>query len=158
MSTSADPIPFDLPLAREAFGTAAELVGAATRRAADRLTADDLAALEALNAEYETALREGRIGDAIDHDTAFHRRFFVLADDPDLLVSGDLIMPRLRRMDLWLFTRMAFDPSQNSHPAILAALRAGDGEGAAALVEASFTDAGEALAAIVERSPGHAAR
>ena len=54
-------------------------------------------------------------------------------------------------MDLWLFTRKAFDAGQNTHPEILAALRAGDVETAATLVEASFTEAGEALAAIVER-------
>lgn len=151
MPTFTEPLPFDLPLAREAFGTAAHLHGAATRRAADRLTAEDLADLERMNAAYEAALGDGRIADAIAHDTAFHRRFFEIAGDPDLLISADLIMPRLRRMDLWLFTRMAFDPSRNSHPAILDALRAGDGARAAALVEASFTDAGEALAAIVER-------
>lgn len=151
MPMSTEPRPFDLPLAREAFGTAAHLHGAATRRAADRLTAEDLAGLEALDAAYEDALRDGRVADAIAHDTAFHRRFFEIAGDPDLLISADLIMPRLRRMDLWLFTRKAFDPSQSSHPGILAALRAGDGERAVALVEASFTDAGEALMAIVER-------
>jgi DNA-binding GntR family transcriptional regulator len=149
--TATEPIPFDLPLAREAFATAGHLQGAATRKAAAHVTAEDLDALEALNEDYEAALREGRVADAIAHDTAFHHRFFVLADDPDLLVSAALIMPRLSRMDLWLFTRKTFDPEQNSHPAILAALRAGDGETAAALVEASFTDAGEALAAIVER-------
>jgi DNA-binding GntR family transcriptional regulator len=146
-----EPIPFDLPLAREAFATAGHLCGAATRRAAEHVTEDDLVALEALNDQYEAALREGRVADAIAADTAFHHRFFELSDDPDLVVSGALIMPRLRRMDLWLFTRKAFDASQNSHPGILAALRAGDGETAAKLVETSFTDAGEALAAIVER-------
>jgi DNA-binding GntR family transcriptional regulator len=151
--TPPEPIPFDLPLAREAFATAGHLCGAATRRAAEHVTATDLDALDAINAAYEAALAEGRVADAIAFDTAFHRRFFELADDPDLLVSADLIMPRLRRMDLWLFTRKAFDTSQNSHPGILAALREGDGETAAALVEGSFTDAGEALAAIVERGP-----
>lgn len=151
MPTFTEPVPFDLPLAREAFGTAAQLHGTAIRRAADRLTADDLADLELLNATYEDALRDGRIADAIAHDTAFHRRFFEIAGDPDLLIAADLIMPRLRRMDLWLFTRKAFDPSQNSHPATLDALRDGDAETAAALVEASFTEAGEALMAIVDR-------
>lgn len=147
-----EPTPFDLPLAREAFATAGHLVAAATLRAAEHLTEDDLAALDAVNEQYEAALRDGRVSDAIAHDTAFHHRFFELADDPDLLVSAGLILPRLKRMDLWLFTRKAFDPTQNSHPGILAALRAGDAEAAAALVEASFTDAGELLAAIVERS------
>jgi DNA-binding GntR family transcriptional regulator len=153
MPMSTEPLPFDLPLAREAFGTAAQLHGDATRRAAEHLTEDDYAELERLTAAATDALREGRIADAIAHDTAFHRRFFDIVGDPDLTVAAELILPRLRRMDLWLFTRKAFDPGEGSHPAILAALRAGDVETAAALVEASFTDAGEALAAIVEREP-----
>ncbi|HET6509434.1 MAG TPA: FCD domain-containing protein [Baekduia sp.] len=153
MSTTTELLPFDLPLAREAFGTVAQLHADATRRAADRLTADDLAELERLTDASLAALREGRIADAIDHDTAFHRRFFEVADDPDLTIAAELLVPRLRRMDLWLFTRAAFDPTESSHPAILAALRAGDAEAAAELVEASFLDAGEQLAAIVEREP-----
>lgn len=148
---TSEPVPFDLPLAREAFATAAQLHGAATRRAAERLTAADLEGLEALDAEYVAALREGRVADAIAADTAFHRLLLVAADDLDLLVSVDLIMPRLRRMDLWLFTRKAFGDGESTHPAIVGALRAGDGERAAELVETSFTEAGEALAAIVER-------
>jgi DNA-binding GntR family transcriptional regulator len=151
MPMSTDPIPFDLPLARDAFGTAAHLHGDATRRAADRLTEDDFAELERLTVAGLDALRDGRVADAIAHDTAFHRRFFEIVDDPDLTIAADLILPRLRRMDLWLFTRAAFGAGESSHPAIIAALRAGDAETAATLVEASFTDAGEALAAIVER-------
>jgi DNA-binding GntR family transcriptional regulator len=156
MPMSTEPLPFDLPLAREAFSTAAGLHGAATRRAAAHLTAADLTLLEALDDGFVVALREGRVADAIAADTAFHRHFIDVVDDPDLTVSVDLIMPRLRRMDLWLFTRKAFGAGESSHPAILAALRDGDGERAATLVEASFTEAGEALAAIVERAPARA--
>jgi len=73
------------------------------------------------------------------------------AGDPDLIVSVELMVPRLRRMDLWLFTRKAFTDGDNSHPGIVAALREGDGEAAAALVEDSFVTAGEELAAALER-------
>ena len=55
-------------------------------------------------------------------------------------------------MDLWHFSRKAFGNEPNTHPEIIAALRAGDGELAATLVEASFTSAGEALAAAIERA------
>jgi DNA-binding GntR family transcriptional regulator len=73
------------------------------------------------------------------------------AGDPDLVVSVQLMLPRLRRMDLWLFTRKAFSDGESSHPAIITALDEGDGETAAELVEASFTTAGEELAAAVGR-------
>jgi DNA-binding GntR family transcriptional regulator len=152
MPMTSDPLPFDLKLAREAFSTAAGLHGAATRRAAGRLTAADYEALRAHDDAFTTALEEGRVSDAIAADDAFHRVILDTAADPDLIVSVDLLIPRLRRMDLWLFTRKAFDDhGQSSHPAIIAALQAGDAETAAALVEQSFTSAGEDLHAVVER-------
>jgi DNA-binding GntR family transcriptional regulator len=152
MPMTSEPLPFDLKLARTAFATSAGLHGAATRRAAGRLTDADFEALRAHDAAFTTALREGRVADAIAADDAFHRVILEASDDPDLVVSVELMLPRLRRMDLWLFTRKAFDDlEESSHPAILDALQAGDAEGAAALVERSFTSAGEDLAAVVER-------
>lgn len=152
MPMTQEPLPFDLKLAREAFGTAAELHGAATRRAATRLTEADYDRLATHDAAYVAALAGGRVQDGIAADDAFHRVILDAAGDPDLVVSVDLLAPRLRRMDLWLFTRKAFADGQSSHPAIIAALRAGDAEHAATLVEASFTTAGEELAAAVERA------
>ncbi|HWH96497.1 MAG TPA: FCD domain-containing protein [Baekduia sp.] len=146
-----EPIPFDLTLAREAFATTGHLHGAATRRAADRLTADDFDRLRAHDAAFAAALTEGRIQDAIAADDAFHRVILEVADDPDLVVSVDLMLPRLRRMDLWLFTRKAFSAADNTHPETIAALEDGDVDTAVRLVEESYTHAGEALAAIVER-------
>jgi DNA-binding GntR family transcriptional regulator len=145
------PLPFDLKLGREAFATNAHLHGAATRRAAGRLTAADFDRLRAHDAEFTAALAEGRIQDAIAADDAFHRIILDAAGDPDLVVSVDLLHPRLRRMDLWLFTRKAFAPKESSHPAIIAALEAQDAETAARLVEESFTSAGDELAAAVAR-------
>jgi DNA-binding GntR family transcriptional regulator len=152
MPMTHEPLPFDLKLAREAFATAAELHGAATRRAADRLTEADYELLSAHDASYLAALADGRVQDGIAADDAFHRVILDAAGDPDLVVSVELLTPRLRRMDLWLFTRKAFADGQSSHPAIIAALRAGDAELAATLVEASFTTAGEELAVAVGRS------
>jgi DNA-binding GntR family transcriptional regulator len=151
MPMTDEPLPFDLKLAREAFATSAQLHGAATRRAAGKLTDDDFARLQSCDEAFATALREGRVEDAIRADDAFHRVILEAADDPDLVVSVQLMLPRLRRMDLWLFTRKAFSDGESSHPAIIAALDEGDGETAAELVEASFTTAGEELAAAVGR-------
>jgi DNA-binding GntR family transcriptional regulator len=154
--TTSDPVPFDLNLAREAFATAAGLHGAATRRAAPRLRPADFRKLRVLDAEFADALQDGRVHAAIAADDAFHRVFLDAAGDPDLAVSVELMIPRLRRMDLWLFTRESFDAGANTHGATLSALEAGDVDRAVALVEASYTDAGEALAAIVERPPAAA--
>jgi DNA-binding GntR family transcriptional regulator len=151
---TSEPLPFDLKLAREAFSTAAGLHAAATRRAAGRLSHEDYDRLRSYDAAFTLALKEGRVQDAILADDAFHRVFLDVADDPDLKVSVDLMLPRLRRMDLWLFTRKSFDISQNTHPETIAALEAGDVDTAVRLIEQSFTDAGESLAAVVERGAG----
>jgi len=149
-----EPLPFDLKLARDAFATTGRLHGDATRRATGRLTAADFERLRAHDAAFVAALAGGRVQEAIAADDAFHRVILDAAGDPDLLVSVDLLIPRLRRMDLWLFARKTFTPGESSHPAIIAALEAQDAERAAALVEDSFTTAGEQLAAVVERRAG----
>jgi DNA-binding GntR family transcriptional regulator len=153
LMTVAEPMPFDLKLAREAFATTGGLHGAALRVAAPRLRPADFRRLRALDAEFTGALEDGRVHAAIAADDAFHRVFLDVAGDPDLTVGVELMMPRLKRMDLWLFTRKSFDPAENTHPETLEALEAGDVERAVELVEASYTDAGEMLAAIVERAP-----
>jgi DNA-binding GntR family transcriptional regulator len=149
---TGETTPFDLKLAREAFATTGGLHGAAVRLAAPRLRPADFRRLRALDGEFTAALRDGRVHAAIAADDAFHRVFLDVAGDPDLTVAVELMMPRLKRMDLWLFTRKSFDPGENSHPETLAALESGDVERAVALVEASYYEAGEMLAAIVERT------
>jgi DNA-binding GntR family transcriptional regulator len=149
--TPHDPLPFDLKLAREAFATNAHLHGTATRQATGRLSEADFDRLRAHDAEFVAALAEGRVDDAIAADDAFHRVILDTAGDPDLIVSVELLQPRLRRMDLWFFARKTFEPSESSHPAIVAALEAQDADRAAELVEQSFTTAGEQLAAVVQR-------
>ena len=150
---TAEPTPFDLSRAREAFATTGRLHGTAVRMAAPKLRPADFRRLRALDAAFSGALEEGRVHASIAADLAFHQVFLDLADDPDLTVAVELMMPRLKRMDLWLFTRKSFDPDENTHPETLAALESGDVERAVELVELSYTDAGEALAAIVERHP-----
>jgi len=154
MPMTHEPLPFDLKLAREAFATSAQLHGAATRRAAGKLSEDDFDRLHAHDAAFTAALQAGRVQEAITADDAFHRVILDAAGDPDLIVSVELMLPRLRRMDLWLFTRKAFTAGDNSHPRIIAALRAGDAETAAGAVQESFSSAGEELAAAVERGAG----
>jgi DNA-binding GntR family transcriptional regulator len=145
------PVPFDLRSAREAFATAARLQAEATRVGADKLAPGDLDRLREADAAYVDALAAGRVEDAIAADDAFHQVLLEAAGDPDLQVSMDLMLPRLKRMDLFVFTRKAFQRGQNTHPQVIAALERGDAETAAQLVEASYREAGEALAAAVDR-------
>jgi DNA-binding GntR family transcriptional regulator len=147
----SEPAPFDLTLAREAFENAARLHGTATRRGGSALQPAHLDRLRAADADFTAAVAEGRVSDAIAADDAFHQVLIDATADPDLQVSQDLLLPRLRRMDLWLFTRKTFGDGASSHPPIIAALERGDVEEAATLVERSFREAGEALATALER-------
>jgi DNA-binding GntR family transcriptional regulator len=153
---SATPPPFDLTLAREAFGAAARLHAEATRRGAAALQPADLDRLRRADADYAAALAAGRIEEAIAADDAFHDVLIAAAGDPDVRVGVALLLPRLRRMDLWFFSRKTFGGApSNTHPEIIAALERGDAETAAQLVERSFLDAGEQLAAAL---PGQDSR
>ena len=147
-----DPPPFELHHAREAFATSGRLHAEATRRGAAALTPADFDRLRTADAEFVAALAEGRIEDAIEADDAFHRVLLDAAGDPDLRVSVELLLPRLHRMDLWLFTRKAFSETPNTHPEIVAALEGGDVETAARLVEASHAEGGEQLFAALNRT------
>jgi DNA-binding GntR family transcriptional regulator len=146
----APPPPFDLTRAREAFRTAADLHAQATRAGAAALTAGDLERMRAADEAYCRAVGEGRVADAIAADDRFHFVLLEAAGDPDLKVGVELLLPRLRRMDLWVFTRKALDERPSSHPAIIEALERGDADAAAELVAESFLEAGDELAAVVE--------
>jgi DNA-binding GntR family transcriptional regulator len=147
----AEPVPFDLHSAREAFATTGRLQAEATRLGARELGPKDFDRLRAADAEYTRALADARVEDAIAADDAFHQVLLDAAGDPDLQVSLDLLLPRLKRMDLYVFAQKTLVRGESSHPAIIAALEAGDAEGAARLVENSYAAAGAALAAAIER-------
>jgi DNA-binding GntR family transcriptional regulator len=147
---TADPQPFDLTMVGDVFSRWADLHAAATLLGTPRLTPGHFDRLRAADADYVAALADGRIDDAIAADDAFHRVLLDAADDPDLEVSVDLLIPRMRRMDLWIFTRKLFTPpaeSASSHPAIVAALERGDAEEASELVRRNHLDAADELEA-----------
>lgn len=148
----AAPPPFDVSRARDAFRAAAELHAQATREGAAALTDADFDRLRDADRAFTDAVREGRIEDAITADDRFHRVLLDAAGDPDLHAGVDLLLPRMRRMDLWAFAGRALGGRPSTHPAIVAALQRGDADAAADLVERSFVEAGDELAAAVERA------
>jgi DNA-binding GntR family transcriptional regulator len=146
---TSEPHPFDLNMVDDVFRRWADLHATATLHGAPALTPEHFDRLRAADAAYEAAIAGSRIDDAIAADDAFHRVLLDAAGDPDLLVSVDLLIPRMRRMDLWIFTRKTFDPtaSENGHPGIIEALERGDAEEAAELVRRNHLDAADDLAA-----------
>jgi DNA-binding GntR family transcriptional regulator len=144
---------FDFHQAREVFATFASLHAEATLAAAPQLTEADYAELEAAEAAFATAVRDGRTDDAIDADDRFHQVFVRLCGDPDVRVGIELVLPRVRTLDQWYFGRMSErqDRSASFHDEILAACRAGDAAEASRLVELSFRTGGEDMVAEAQR-------
>jgi DNA-binding GntR family transcriptional regulator len=144
----SDPIPFDIQRAREVFETFGALQAEAARKGVPKLTAEAIERLRAWEEERSTALEQGRVEDAIAADDAFHGVLVDAAGDPDIVASIALILPRVRRMDLWLFSRMSLGARRpvNAHTRIIDACERGDAEAAAEIIERSFRDAGELLA------------
>ena len=85
---TAEPVPFDLRSAREAFATAGRLHGEATRlRRGQAAPGATSTACAPPTPSYTPALAEARVEDAIAADDAFHQVLLDAADDPDLQVS-----------------------------------------------------------------------
>lgn len=146
-----EPVPFDLRSARKAFATTGRLQAEATRLGAPKLCGADFERLRAADDDYTRALSDGRVEDAIAADDAFHQVLLDAAADPDLQVSLELLLPRLKRMDLFVFAHKTLCHDEPTHPRIIAALEAGDAETAARLVENSYAAAAAALVAAIER-------
>ena len=148
------------PITRERLddlvGVRAMVEGEAVRRAAPRLTRDDLDVLEGLIERYDAALAtaDGMMpveAAELNHD--FHSRLYAAAGSPTLsgiidglwLQSGPYIRSAAK-----LFDVNGATSAMHHHRAILAALRAGDAEAAS---EALAHDIGHAFAILREAHP-----
>lgn len=134
---------------REIYEIRVILETAAVRRAAGRLDEDALARAARSLKQAERAGDDASWG---AHDLDFHRLIYALDDRPHL---REIIDGLLRRVDrywlahgLMLAHRREFEAD---HRRLLAAMKARDGERAAALLERHLTGAAELLVSALER-------
>ncbi len=134
---------------REIYEIRVILETAAVRRAAGRLDDEALARADKILRQAERARGDAAWG---SHDLDFHRLIYALDDRPHL---REIIDGLLRRVDrywlahgLMLAHRRAFEAD---HRRLLAAMKARDGERAAALLERHLTGAAELLVSALER-------
>lgn len=135
----------DADVAGEAYLVAAALHGLAARLGAQRLSAADIAAMEAANHERRTALVAGDIGGAIAADDRFHQVLVDRAGNRELRVALERVMPKIHRLDHAHFLRLDADDSTREHEEIIAACRAADAALAARLVEENFLALGQVI-------------
>lgn len=128
----------------EMFETMAELEAACGRFAAARMTDEGLDRLEAANARCQDAItREDAAGYYAENEV-FHQEIYLGATNAFLRGEALRLQNRLkpyRRVQLRFRGRMG--QSLAEHEAIVAALRAGDGEAAATVLRAHVTVQGE---------------
>lgn len=134
---------------REIYEIRVILETAAVRRAAGRLGPEELAQADKILRQAERARDDAAWG---SHDLDFHRLIYALDDRPHL---REIIDGLLRRVDrywlaqgLMLAHRREFEAD---HRRLLAAMKARDGERAAALLERHLTGAAELLVSALER-------
>ena len=116
----------------EAFEVMAELEAMAGRLAARRIRAGEMAALRAVHAECEAAAARGSADGYYAANGRFHHLIYTAAGNGFLLGEASRLHARLkpyRRLQLRAPQRLA--ASLAEHEAVLAALEAGDGAGAA---------------------------
>lgn len=120
-----------------AQAVAAALHALAMSLAAPHLGPGDIAEMETANHELAAALRERDAEAAIAADDAFHTLAIARAGNPILDAHLESVTLMLRRAEFLHFDAMS-DDSVQQHGQILAALRAGDTEAAAALTRENW--------------------
>jgi DNA-binding GntR family transcriptional regulator len=130
--------PLDTRAAVEAQAVAASMHELAARAAVPLLTDSHAAAMSAANEAFESALTAGDVDAAIAADDTFHQVFVELAGNRMAAAILDDVTPLLRRMERVRFGALAGRSSVAQHRSIVNLARAGDAEGAAAVVRANW--------------------
>ena len=128
-----------------------ELEGLAAARAAERIGASDIAVLERLHNRLLKAEETGNAAEAVSTNWHFHSRLFEAARMPELvnLVRG--IWLRNGPLLNYLYPHAAPTyPGRHRHLDVLEALRAHDGPGVRAAIQADMVEGGAGLLKLLE--------
>lgn len=129
------------------------LEGLAVKLAAAHLTPAELAQLEALDGQLDQLAREEGLSAWNECNVAFYRLLFAGSRSPELVALVDLQRdrsPRYRHFPDVL--RQRAQETVESRPALLAALRTGDGDTAERLHRANVTRVGQLLCDAMRRA------
>lgn len=124
--------PSDLAESAQLYPVVAALEAAAVQLALPHLSADDLAALVAINQALARAIGQNDALRSIELDTEFHALLVQKSGNTEIGKLLASLRPRIRRIELAHFgDQLVARESVPEHDAILDALRAGDGQRAA---------------------------
>jgi DNA-binding GntR family transcriptional regulator len=123
----------------------------AVRLAAERATADEIAALEAWSAQAAEAIKVGDVLTLLEIDIEGHRLFVQATHNEFLADAIERLLGPSLRLCYWFAARQklhALAPAIAEQRQIVEAIKAGDGEGAAELMRRHITDFQAALLTI----------
>jgi DNA-binding GntR family transcriptional regulator len=102
-----------------------------TLRATERATPQDIAALTVLDTALDRAIRQGDLRGYLERNYLFHRRLYDMAQAPILADLADGLWLRFGPSMRVVCGRIGTQNLPDRHKQTLAAMRAGDAEGAA---------------------------
>ncbi len=138
-------VPLHTQAAQDAFLVVAVVHALATRLAVSRLTESDIATLRKANNKLMVALTAYDVETAIQADDAFHEVFVHQANNQEIRLTLDRLMPKVRRLEYAQFGSFAGHTSVQQHQAIIAACEQGQTEQAAALTEQNWLNLGQLI-------------
>ena len=121
---------------REIFEVRTTLEGMCARLAADRITAEQIAAMEQIHRDFERVLQEGDNAALLAVDHKFHQQLYEASGNRFLARALDEMYALIYRLFFFALDRMgSVRANVEEHRSILEAVKAGDGRSAERLIQ-----------------------
>ncbi|MEW4369915.1 GntR family transcriptional regulator [Paenibacillus kandeliae] len=137
--------PLNEQAAAYAFPVAAALHALATRLATPQLLDSHYSDMEAANEQLIMALQQQDAEKAVEADDRFHQVFIEVAGNPEIASSLQIVMSKIRRLELAKFSQIDRTQSPEDHKRIIEACREGKAQQAAELMEQNWLSLGQWL-------------
>ncbi len=131
--------PLDVPAVRDAAAVVRVMHELAAREAVPRLTAGDLAAMRAANADFAAAVEHGDVDAALAADDALHAVLVTRAGNRAAAATVDRFTPAIRRLERRRFATAGGRHSVVLHDRLIAACAAPDADAAVATTTEIWT-------------------
>ncbi|TRZ37073.1 GntR family transcriptional regulator [Niallia circulans] len=125
----------DIEQAKHAFTVVASLNALAARLAMPFLTEVHCYELVKINQEFGKAILEENKYEAIKKDDQFHAVLLHASNNPEIEMSLERLLPKIRRLELLKFNKLDGLSSINQHNEIIASIRNGNQQELTKLVE-----------------------
>ncbi|WP_026089101.1 MULTISPECIES: GntR family transcriptional regulator [Bacillus] len=137
--------PLCIESAKHAFTVVAALHSLAARLAADSLSEEDITKLEESNRDFQLAIANNDVMEAIEADNAFHHVFLDVAGNPEIVYALERSVSKILRLEISQFTTEKAQKSIEQHKQIISACKNKNIETITHLVEENWLSLGELL-------------